>query len=436
MRSLLTTLFILFFTVSNAQTHTVEQVDKQTYEAFMKQDYNKTIELANEALTEGIDFYFLRTRLGISYFVKKNYEAAITHFEKAQSIFSSDPIILDYLYYSYLYTKQNEKADELIPFFPPELREKYKLKTPFFKTISAEGGILKSNAFDTYKNADLRGSNASAHGTFYSDVTFGAVLIENQISPNFKLKNQLTLVSNTSNDLFQLASATETKIFTDKDNYLQWNAIGTLYANGWVFEGGFGVYNSNYMSYTAPDPSITNATYSSYKISNINFSTSFSISKKLKYIQPTLAFTFANLYNLNLMTTEGSLSYFPLGNLNFYGNTKLAFVSGNANTNTVLSQLIGLKLSPKIWIEGYGAIGNHLNYISENGLIAFNTPNKINWYTGTNLNFYFKNIDCSLGYGVQQRESTYEIKDNASNTNYISYKYNYSLIKTKIVWKF
>jgi hypothetical protein len=139
---------------------------------------------------------------------------------------------------------------------------------------------------------------------------------------------------------------------------------------------------------------------------------------------------------LKTISTEGSLSYFPLGNLNLYGNSKIAFVSNIAENNTIFTQLLGFKITKKIWLECFGASGNHENYISDNGLFVYNSPNKINWYAGSNLNFYFKKIDLSFGYGIQERGATYESGSNPTTTNTTNYTYNYNLIKTKIVWKF
>jgi tetratricopeptide (TPR) repeat protein len=430
-------MFLLILTVSNAQKLTVQQVDEQTYNSFSNKDYGTTIILGNEALKQEIDFYYLRYRLGVSYFEKSNYEAAILHFEKAKTLDSNDPVLMEYLYYSYMYTNRNEKAVELLTIFPDDLKAKVNYKSPLFKSISAEVGVLKTDNFDNYKNANLKGTNNFAQGTFYSDVTFCNILITNQIIPNFKIQNLFSLVSNTSNTIFQFSLPIDkSQIFTDKNNYFQWNAIGSYYLKGWNIGAGFGIYSSSSIAYFPPPPFQPDAPFSSTRTTTTNFSGSISLSRKLKYFEPNISLLYSNLSNLNTLAIEGSINYFPLGNLNFYGNTKYGIVTNNTETNTIITQLLGLKISKKLWIEGYGAYGNHQNYISENGLYAFNTPNKINWYAGSNLNFYFKQIDFSIGYGIQERAASYENGPNPSNTNTINYTFNYNLLKTKIVWKF
>jgi len=437
MRNLLTTLLFLTLFMCNAQNMTETQIDAQTLNSFENKEYSNTILIGNEAIKQGIDFYFLRYRMGISYFEKTNYEAAIIHLEKAKEFDSNDPVLLEYLYYSYIYTNRNEKAFELLAILPDDLKEKINYKSSLFKSISAEIGVLSTDNFDTYKNANLKGTNNYAQGTFYSDVVFGNIVINNQISPNFKLQNLFSLVTNTSNDLFQSSTPVESsQVFTNKNNYFQWNVIGSYYLKGWNIGLGFGVYNSSFITYFPPPPLQPNAPFSSFKTNASNFSTSISLSKRLQYIEPTLAISYTDLSNFNSLSIEGSLNYFPLGNLNFYGNTKIGIVTNELQTNTIFTQLLGFKISKKIWIEGYGAYGNHQNYISDAGLYVFNTPNKINWYAGSNLNFYFKQFDFSLGYGIQERASSYERGANPLNTNTINYTYNYNLFKTKIVWKF
>lgn len=446
MRSLLITLFLITYICSNAQNTSVGQAEMDTYNSFIKNDYKTTIKIGRQAINQGADSYYIRYRIGVSCYQIKNYEAAITHLEKAKSLDSNDAGLLECLYYAYIFTNRNEKAAEILTLLPDDLKDKINFKNPFFKSIAAEVGVLKTNNFDNFSNSNLRGTNQFnqpnplGYGTFYSDVAFANVSIANQIGSKFKFQNIVSAVSNTSNDIFQF-NFRNTEIYTNKNNYFQWNGIANYYVKGWNIGAGIGLYNSSYYTYT-PYLFPPNQPISSTKTTATHYSGSLSLSKKLKYIEPTIASSYSNLSESKIICVEGSLSYFPFGNLNFYGNSKIGMVKNKNDNNIIYSQLIGLKLAKKVWIEGYGAYGNHQNYVSENGLFVFNTPNQINWYAGTNLNFYFKKIDLSLGYGMQEREASYwtEVKTNQNTfettTNTTNYTYNYNLLKTKIVWKF
>jgi Tetratricopeptide repeat len=434
MRTILISIFLLLnFTSIVAQNLSQEQVDKQTYDSFFSKDYKTTIQVGNDALKQGIDFYFLRYRLGVSYYENKNFEKAITHFEKAKSLDANDPVLLEYLYYSYVFASRNEQASILAGTFSEELKTKIKYKPTLFKSVSLETGMLFTDNFNKFKNQDLKGNTTSGRGTFYSDVLFGNIQVNNQFSPKFKLQNIFSYVTNTSNYINQVTVPnTRNDIFTDKNNYFQWNAIASYFKKNWTISGGFGYYNSSYVDYTSPirrgfpPRPLTPTT-----IKTSNFSGSVSLSKRFKYIEPSLGVSYTDLQSSNTITTEASLTYYPFGNTKFYGNSKFGMVSNSTDNNSIFTQLLGVQISKKIWLEGFGAFGNHKNYISDNGLQVFNTPNQINWYAGSNLNFYLRKIDFSLGYGIQERESSY-----FSGQNEIKYNYNYNLIKTKIVWKF
>lgn len=436
MRKILIALLLLTLCTANAQQLTQEQVDSETYTSFINKEYKTTIKIGKQSLKAGIDFYYLRYRMGVSYYENKNYEAAIPHFEKAKALDGSDSALLEYLYYAYLNSSQREKANLLADTFTDELKVKVEYAPRLFKSVAAEVGILKTNNFDNYKNNNFKGNANFGHGTFYSDVQFENIFMNNQLSSRFKLQNIISLVTNTSNDIFRFSfpSSRET-IITNKNNYFQWNTIGSYYLKNWTVSAGFGVYSSSSISYTAPPPFPPNQPFLSEKKNVNSISGSLSISKRLKYFEPTLAVSYTNLSELKTISSEGSVSYFPFGNLNLYGNSKIALVSNESVQNTIFTQLIGFKISKKIWLECFGASGNHENYISDNGLFVYNSPNKINWYAGSNLNFYFKNIDLSFGYGIQERGSTYESGANPTTTNTTNFTYNYNLIKTKIVWK-
>lgn len=424
----------LMFNLSFSQEFTEANIDEQSYNMFVAGKYQETIKLGKEALLQKIDFYYLRYRMGVSYFELKNYEAAINHLEIAKKIDSNDPYLMEYLYYAYTYTNQTEKAYQLTTIFPDDLKVKINHKTPLFKSVSFEIGQLKTSDLDNLKNADLRNGLPFAQGTFFSDVIFSNVLITNQITPYFTLQNNFSYVANSSESTIQRATKSK---FEDKNNYYQWSILGTYYLKGYKIGLGAGWYNSNYNLYYFPTPPtpifgpIVSENFKKY-----NYSSSISVSKHYKYFEPNICISYSDLGGLKNSSAEIGLTLFPLGNINFYTTSKFGFVSNESNNNSIFTQLFGLKISKKIWLETFGAYGNHQNYISDNGLSVFNTPNKINWYAGSNINIYLKHFDLSFGYGIQERASSYYTMPNLTNYNQINYTYNYNLLKTKIVWKF
>ena len=62
------------------------------------------------ALKQDMDFYYLRMRMGIARYNQKKYRQACGHFKHALELNQADPLALEYLYYSLLFSGQSEQA--------------------------------------------------------------------------------------------------------------------------------------------------------------------------------------------------------------------------------------------------------------------------------------------------------------------------------------
>ncbi len=437
MRTLFLTILLLIVCKSNAQNLTADQVDAMTYDAYLKNDFSSIKEIGTKALEDNIDFYLLRYRLGIAYYNSHNYEKASIHFEKAYATDASDTALTEYLYYSYLYSNQKGSALVLAQKSSKEIQDKIGYKTSIFESISLETGMLKTNNYSTFKNTNIAAPYNNGQGTFYNDVQFANLTFTSQLNPKLRWTNYVSYATNSYHELIQTTIPNNsTRDISDTSSYYQWNSVLQYSYNKWNVAIGGGGYYSGYITYTLAPPFPTPNLITTQKTTNSNYSGSIAIGRHFHYIEPTIAFNYSNLSDTKNYISEAGITYFPFGNLAFYGNTKIALVSNEFVNNTIYSQLIGVKLSDKIWFEGFGASGNHQNYLAEGGILSFNTPNKINWYAGSNLNFYFKRVDFSLGYILQQREGTYSNTLNPTTDQTNQFTYTYNLIKTKITWKF
>ena len=127
------------------------KIDKQTYDAFTKKDWKQVTDIGKEALTEGVDYYFLRYRLGVAFYEQKQYRAAIAHFEKALIFNQFDEVSKEYLYYAYLSSERFSDAEKLSKTMRKDTQKRLKIKpAPFLSTVITEGGI-KAPSFDSLK---------------------------------------------------------------------------------------------------------------------------------------------------------------------------------------------------------------------------------------------------------------------------------------------
>lgn len=434
---------LLFIHFTCFAQNAMTKADKETYNLLMEKDYKKMIEVGKTALKEGIDFYYLQLRMGIAYYELHNYEMAIPYFVKAQNMNAADELNLAYLYFSYLFSNRTEEADLLAQHFPETLQTKIGYKAHFIEKVSVDAGTLFTPNYNTYKDYDFLGTkNKAMKGTFYSNVYFGSALIDSRISSRIRIKNSVSYYSNTANDIFQTKNlfnqTINNQVFSNINHLLQYNLVGSAYlGKGWTLYTGGGIYYSQYVLNTVPPPSNPPKPITSTDQKVTQYSASLSVSKRWKYIAPTISINIGKLSD-STETASGSvgLTYYPLGNTYLYGNTTLAGIKTDSMTNFVFSQSIGIKTYKNLWLEANGSIGNHINYISANGLYVYNTPNPILWNTGIGLNYYLKKLEFSLKYNLQQRGGHYDYATINGSLLHQQYKYLYQMISAKMAWNF
>ena len=101
---------ILFYSVQGkAQQKDFVYYDSLTYKLYVDKDFKQLLKVGDEALNSGLDYYYLRMRIGIAAYNLKRYRLASVHFEKASS-FSDNDIIQEYLYYSSLWGGEQQRA--------------------------------------------------------------------------------------------------------------------------------------------------------------------------------------------------------------------------------------------------------------------------------------------------------------------------------------
>ncbi len=95
----------------NAQnTFSYTQSDKETYSLYIQGNWNELIKQGKKALKNGIDYYYLRVRMGVAYYHLGKYRLAIKHLLKANKTNQLDPFVNEYLVYSYLAVGDLERA--------------------------------------------------------------------------------------------------------------------------------------------------------------------------------------------------------------------------------------------------------------------------------------------------------------------------------------
>ncbi|KAB2871302.1 MAG: hypothetical protein F9K37_03710, partial [Bacteroidales bacterium] len=96
MRTILVLIFISISILGYSQTDFIS-LDKQNFDYYLKGDYKNLKQTAKKQFELGMDYYYLRMRLGILAYNNQRYASAYKHFQKAITFFNSDTISREYI---------------------------------------------------------------------------------------------------------------------------------------------------------------------------------------------------------------------------------------------------------------------------------------------------------------------------------------------------
>jgi hypothetical protein len=145
-------LLILCSAIRAQDTLTSGTVEDRSSVFYSQGDWDNLISFCNKAIGKGFDYYYLRYRVGVAYYNKKEYRIAEKHFEKAIAFNSTDEAE-EYLYFCYIYSGQFDQARWLSKSFSPDAASytgTNKRKVLSFATL--EGGIGSSDSSAKFQN--------------------------------------------------------------------------------------------------------------------------------------------------------------------------------------------------------------------------------------------------------------------------------------------
>ncbi len=144
---------------SYSQNKTPQEVDIETYNLYIAKKWNELIEVGKQSKREGVDFYYLKVRMGIAYYSLGKYRKAIPFFEKAFNKNIKDEFVGEYLYYSYLFGGRGTDANAFLQMMPDEFVSRLGLSRPkLFKSVDVSGGMANNADFDNLSDADIDGN--------------------------------------------------------------------------------------------------------------------------------------------------------------------------------------------------------------------------------------------------------------------------------------
>lgn len=480
----------------NAKTLDFSTVDRLTYRCFTEQKWDSVILIGKDALRHEIDYYFLRVRLGIAYYKKTAYFPASVHLRKAREFNAGDAYVADYLYYAYLYTNRVEEARSLKPFMTQPLST---LPVPttepaplLLSQVHLEYGYTFSSDATVNNTGDLMGKD-SIYGEedLYGNSSYLNLGINLRLSKrisislgyNYLIFNKTRYIQYGREEDHFLGTADSSWgtmylwsfpfVVHDTNFHYQVKQNEGHLGLTWSLPGGFKimpafhllsvkypmtsvVYDTNTVSdpgyFTTSDGKLTtfpftrtNYYFSQYDTSFINYVLALRLTKEIGIFNIGLHGSYSNLNGYTQKQAGLSLTYYPLGNLNLYGTTTLTGFFQKSNNRLLLSQIIGAKLAPWLWLEGNFYYGDYTNANIFNGSVVYNNSDVIDYRAGATILFPVgKHLQFSLIYQYFRKESQqiYYIERENPQTHEIEIKqmiqnnpYNTNTIIGGVTWK-
>jgi hypothetical protein len=360
MRTLLILLILVAFSANLSAQNDFKSLDQKTYDLYIKGDYGNLKKTADLMLASGMDYYYLRMRLGLSAFKNKLYSSASEHLTRALELNSLDTISGEYIYYSYLLSGRYPDANLYLKSIPHE-KKNHSLRSisqPVLTDIFAGSGIIGFDVYTFDKNklyyeAVKNCINLNAGFETYFLDRFKATLMYTNLR---KAETIFTAIDSTGKNLnfFQ--------------NQVYANLTGYLFP-GWEFSG-FG----HWAFFTETLPVVRPRFIGATTTTKTEFVAGFGITKNGWKIRTGAYFSASNFSNSNQIRGEVNLTYLPYSNLNFYLTSGGMYQTDNRWGNTYqVSEEAGLKITGSVWLESGIVIGNSFLYARNQGYLMNNS---------------------------------------------------------------
>ena len=417
---------------------TTTVVDGKTYELWTQGNWDELIQVADQALENGIDFYYLRYRLGIAWFQKKNFHKAATHFKVARNMNRNDNLLNEYLYYSLLYGGWTYEAEYLRLELPQNVQESLgilmsnPLKQVYLAYSTESGG--GPSEMHNIEQTETLGYQLLSKGHYL--LNFG---LEHRVYKNFWLHHAYNFIHKDTYRFIssEISEPSETELVLNLNQYYLGSTL--LLGSGWELGFGGHYINLKYDDFvlTTLQGRAVNRLVRQSQDHYVGF-----VRTKFKSTGWSLGATsiVGNLGSRTHFQQDVILELYPFGNKNLYSVSVFSLQdqdvnSQNENATIIVDQTVGLKVARKIWLEGFSTFGTLENFIQANGSILFNDTNVITQRFGMKL--YYQ-LSTPLLVRVDFTRARKESKFVPSTSSVViePIEYNVSSLTAVLIWNF
>ncbi|MBM3404569.1 MAG: hypothetical protein FJY10_06730 [Bacteroidetes bacterium] len=453
--------------------------DSLTYHQYQNKDWQGLIDSSRNAVNKNIDYFYLRLRRGIAYYELGKFVPASRQLERAAHFDASDPVTLNYLYHAYLNSNKRDYAQAEKAKMPPHLRDQYKRPYEWLNGVYLTGGLGFSNSYQKnedndllgkdslYGEQDLYGDRYAVHFGMDFRITPAIKIYAGYSNPGFSKRKQITYITEEKADSNQMTWGVEyiyrdsvhNRLFDYRINQHEIYLNASLIWHRIKITPAFHHLHLKHHIITAkadtiwyyrqPDYDTLQSVRTVYTIDVAdtaynNWLISLALEKNFNWFDLMVSGSYSELNAGNQTQLGIQSTWYPTGNLNWYGTTGItAFFSKSAN-RILLSQSVGMKVMQKVWMEGYFRYGNISNMNFQYGSIVYNTPEKSLYDLGVTLIWVpIRRLSVTFQYqNIRYRNSylVYHFKQNNPANEAIprdyNNKYNIQSITGGLSWNF
>jgi len=386
-------------------------VEQKSYQLYIDKNWTELIQFVGKAIDKGYDYYYLRLRIGIAYYERKNYSLAVGHFKNVLKFDSSDELALEYIYYCYLNNGRYEDARLLSKQFNAALAEKLGTnKQGSVSVITVEGGTKKTDSTSYYDKVKRNSTNYFNPAIYF------------QLGLNHYVKNRVSL--------FHAITYFNQQTFISKVGQFQYYVKANIpVKNNYLISSSIhwiNIKNTSEIILPPPPRGMVPPKNIETIIKSNYFVGSLALQKIIKKFVFGIGTTITDMNGISQYINCASLSYAP------FGNNKLVFgCTGYTHTSDNYSTTYG-SFAPFLYIQPVNRVSLKLSYlyntkhniIEDNGYLVNNSADITMARYSAMLNV---NVNKHVGiYGLYQLEYKQE------NVQLFNYRYNVIVVGIKI----
>jgi hypothetical protein len=361
------------------------ELNRESYRLYEAGQWDSVILVGRQALGQGIDFYYLRMRMGIACYELHHYRKAAAHFDQALEFNQEDPVALEYLYFARLFAGQDALADHVRKQFRGDLAKKLpREKAEFADRAGAEFLYSKGLNSEILDDPGLSFPAGQAGAQYLATHFINAsVWLSSRFAPGVSLNQAFTFLAKNNYMYYtdglialnvpeQRVRQTQyciTPSFTTASGFTAAPVFHLLYiryqvpvASGMQYQGGSGGFSLQYRD-------------------EWDYVTGLTLRQGLGRVDLQLGGWYATLNNREQVQGRLGLTWFPLGNLDLYAGAYLNGqweTAGPATVSRFIPELhLGFALFRKLWLDVNGTAGKMSDYLEQNGSVVFNSFSEV-----------------------------------------------------------